>query len=124
MDKAKVNTNGEVEGTADEATPMLDVAMCNALDGSGVTERHVGFKAAVIWKIQKARPLAIILVVLATLQLLLLVTSCFLLCHRANTHHSENTPWDASSGADVAPKVEEGEGKSQKDEGTNDDNDL
>lgn len=108
----------------EEFTPMLDQAMCNSLDGQGVWAKDTGFMSAVLWKIQKARPLAIIVVVLGVVQLMLLITACFLLCHRAHTHVSQAKAWDAGAKA-VAPvdtKVEEG--KSQKDEGTEDDNDL
>lgn len=112
----------------EKATPMLDFDMCNSLNGEGVWARDVGFKAAVIWKIQKARPLAIMVLILGFLQLLMLIVTFFLMCHRAKNHFSENKPWDSASPtgpAEVAPKVvEEGEGKSQKDEGTEDDNDL
>lgn len=113
-------TDGVAVGQ-EERTPMLDTEMCNARYGQGVWQEDTGFMSAVLWKIQKARPLAIIVIVLGVVQMMLLITACMLLCHRAHTHVSQVTAVDAKP-KNVEARVEEG--KSQKDEGTEDDNDL
>jgi hypothetical protein len=67
-----------------EREPMLSKPMCNSIDGKGVTDPDYGFKAAVIWKVQRSISIAAGIISLAVIQMLLLVTVCCAICHRAH----------------------------------------
>lgn len=82
-----------------EREPLLNKRMCNAVangKGDGVTNEDLGFKRAVIWKVQRSISIAVGIIVLAVLQVLTLVTVCCAIFHRA---HAGGVVMDGEKGS-------------------------
>jgi hypothetical protein len=102
------------QGQDDNRTPMLDAAMCNQPNATGVYGRN-GYKAAAVWKLRKSYPIAIILITIAVLELCLLIATCFVICHRVSGNEAAagegGKPVDVTVEQNKQPKQGEGENK-------------